>query len=1195
MCALSSTLLITIASAIGSATGAWGCGGAALAQADAEWANCAHASAPTARCEPICFDADSILRINVKPFQEVAHPDAPQNGRSSPQKAASVLSTKNASVLGSGTWIKVSVAQSGIHRIGYNELVEWGLRDVERVSVWGNGGGALPIDVAAPCPDDLEPIPIHIERGADGVFGPGDYLLFYAEGPQVATYNHSAQMWIYKQHDYSTAASYFVTTEQPQRLIATAPESPPPTHTTNEYDALAMFEPNDTNLVKSGREWFGDMFDYTTRRTYNTQLNRPAPSSTMRIWVRVASTSNYPTQFSVDVNSTPIGTMPMPALPLANYADVASVSSQTFSLTAPSTGAVVGLSYQKSTPTDVGWLGFVAVNSRQLLRYDNRQLIFWDALTAQPGQITQFNVQDAPSDMAVWDISHINHALSVPIANGSFALPTDTLRRFVAFRPSDALSVHSPVRVPNQNLHAMGQPNMVIVAHPMFMEQSESLAELHREHDGLTVAVVSAQQVYNEFSSGNPDASAIRNLMRMLYRRAPSPSERPRYLLLFGDGSYNNRSTAANNTNLLPTFQSENSISPVKTYVCDDYFGLLDDGDADELNLNGQLDLGVGRIPAHNAEQANIAVSKIRSYMASSTDTCNTWQNILCFVGDDEDNNLHMNDANRLADYVMLHHPEYAVQKILLDAYRQEVTSLGQSYPEATRAINSRMNNGALLLNYTGHANERWITSEKVLMINDIQNWQNLNALPLIITATCEFSRFDNYLMLTAGEHALFSKNGGAIALLSTTRPVYSNPNYMLNLTFIRQLFERDEQGRRYALGDLMRLSKNSLPNDVNKLNFTLLGDPALRLRYPTHRAELLSINGIPVEQPHDTLRALDRVELTGHVCSSSGTTQSGFNGTVHIVLYDKPDTVTTLANDGGEPMEFVQQHNVLFSGCASVSDGLFSIDFTMPKDINFNPGRTKIALFASDGKMEAMGAYTDVVVGGINPSSPRDTRGPDIRLRLNGMDFNNGGICNPNPVLEVLLSDESGINTTGIGIGHDFMATLSGTNDHIGINLNGHYKAELDNPRRGRAIYRFSNLSEGSKTLKVKVWDIFNNSSEAQIQFTVTSSGSLVVQALRCLPNPVSDQANFYFDHNQSQSDFNVDLRIFSITGTLVHRSSHAPAPGGAFRVGPIRWDGTDQRGNRVPSGVYIAHLIIGTPDGQRASLQQKLVVIKQ
>ena len=312
-------------------------------------------------------------------------------------------------------------------------------------------------------------------------------------------------------------------------------------------------------------------------------------------------------------------------------------------------------------------------------------------------------------------------------------------------------------------------------------------------------------------------------------------------------------------------------------------------------------------------------------------------------------------------------------------------------------------------------------------------------------------------------------------------------------------------------------------------------------------------------------------------------------------MLYDKPDTTSTLANDGGQPMKFVQQNNVLFSGCASVNDGRFSIDFTMPKDINFSYGQAKISLSANNGHELAMGAHTDVVVGGINSSALRDTRGPDIQLRLNGMDFSNGGLCNPNPVLEVQLSDESGINTTGIGIGHDFTATLSGSDGSMGINLNGHYKAELDNPRRGRAFYRFSNLSEGSKTLRVKVWDIHNNSSEAQIQFTVTNTGTFVAQNLRSCPNPVLSYTNLYFDHNQSQAELSVELRIFSITGALLLHSRYTPAPGGAFRVGPIRWDGTDQRGNRLPSGVYIAHLSIATPDGQRTSLQQKIVLIKQ
>ena len=1102
-------------------------------------------------------------------------------------------SSKKQSVLANGTWAKVNVEQCGIYRIAYSDLRSWGFDNLEHVSVWGYGGGELPIAPEAKCPDDLVPIPIYIERGADGIFNDGDYILFYADGPNVPEYKADVDMWTIKQHSYSNTASYFITTSQPQRLMATAPAATTAANrSTSSYTALAVFAPRDTNLLKSGRQWFGDLFDFNTHHTYNTGLNAPESGSNMRVWLQAAGVSNYITNFSVDMNGAEIGQLAMAALPTTDYADVASINSKVFTVAAPSNEAVIGLTFHKAAQTDVGWLNCLVINSRQQLRYADKQLIFWDNQTAGAGNITRFDIQNAPNSLMVWDISHANHTQRVNMQGSSFTLNTDTLRRFVAFTASNATPITSASSVPNQNLHGMGQPNMVIVASPQFMEQAEQVAALHRSHDGLSVTVLSTEQVYNEFASGNTDAAAIRNLMRMLHLRATSNSERPRYLLLFGDGSYNNIARYATNTNLIPTFQSENSISPVNSYQSDDFFGLLDDGEANEHELNGMLDIGVGRIPAHSTEQANIAVAKLTTYMSS--ENIDNWQRILCFVGDDEDNNMHMTDANTLADHIMQNYPAYHVQKILLDAYQQEVTSLGQSYPMATQAINSRMNSGALLLNYTGHANERWLSSEKVLMINDILTWQNFKGLPLFITATCEFSRFDDYHMTTAGEHALFSPSGGAIALLSTTRVVYSNPNFELNYNFIKRVLETNASGEYYSLGDLVRQSKNATTGN-NKLNFSLLGDPALKLRHPSHKVVLRQVNGTDITTTTDTLRALSQVHLNGHVCTNDSVTLTDFNGTVHITLYDKAQTNYTLANDGGDPMPFVSQENMLFSGSASVRNGEFDITFTMPKDINFSHGPGKISMLAGNNQVAAMGACTNVVVGGINPTPWADTRGPEITLLLNGKDFSRGGICHPSPTLEVLLTDESGINTSGIGIGHDFVATLTSSNGTNTFNLNNYYQSELDNPLKGKAIYRFTNLSEGTKNLRVKVWDIYNNSSTAQISFTVVNGDGLIAQNLVSCPNPLHNYTDFYFEHNQSQTEFEIDLQIYSITGTLVRRIQLPRSNMGDFRFGPIRWDGCGNHGQKVASGVYIARMTITTPDRQRITLQQKLIVVRQ
>lgn len=1104
--------------------------------------------------------------------------------------------SKTSSVLRAGKWIKISVENSGVHKITYSELQNSGLTNLSNISVWGNGGKKLPYMNSEPSSNDLNPIPIYIEKGTDGIFNQGDYILFYAEGPRTLSYNSSASMWTLEQHPYTKKIQYFLTTDQTPRIIETSPTpSGGVTNNVNAYDAIVTFEQNDTNLVKSGREWFGESFDITTTRSYNTNLTDPELGSTLKIWVRAAARSSSSSNFQVKVNSQSLGYLSLNGVIIGDeLADVASVNSQVYTTTIPPSNLTVELIYNKSNSSSIGWLDFITINARQNLSYKGNQLVFRDNQSVGIGKISQFTLQNANSNTKIWDITNINETKQLqPQLSGNlltFKQETETLKQFIAFEPSNTMNVTFVGEVPNQNLLGLNQPDMVIVTHPIFLQHSNEIASLHEEKDGLSVAVVTNEQVYNEFSSGNPDVSAIRNLMRTLYKRASGESEMPKYLLLFGDGSYDNLSNTQSNTNFILTYQSDRSINKTNSFVTDDFFGLLDDNEGE---ADGLLDIGIGRLPVKNLEEADIVVNKIKNYMNGNNN--GIWQNQLCFIGDDEDGNVHMQDANTLAEYIETNHKEYNVQKIYFDAYKQITSSGGASYPDVTNAINTTVNNGALLVNYTGHGNERWLSHEKVLMLDDVLSWKNSNALSLFVTATCEFSRFDDYNMTSTGEWILLSPKGGGVALLSTTRLVYSSPNFVLNYNFVKNIFKRNADDSYNTLGDLVRITKNLSGTGYNKRNFSLLGDPALKLRYPKKKLEILTVNNTPVAEPIDTLKALSEINLTGKVSYFNGANDESFSGIATITVFDKAKLITTLANDGGSTMTFASKENILYKGKATVENGSFSINFIIPKDINYQYGNGRISLYAENETETAMGYNETVTVGGINSNSVIDNTGPLIKIYLNDENFVTGGMSDPNPRFLIKLSDESGINTTGIGIGHDIVATLSPLNQQEQkFNLNNYYQSVIDDFKCGTIDYQMSNLTQGLHKLKVKAWDIYNNSSETEIAFNVTTGEQLKLENFFNYPNPFSDNTSFYFEHNKPDTNLDIEIQIFNFSGMLLQRLSYNETNPGNYRIGPLSWTGNTYTGNKLDKGIYICKLTVKSSDGYSASKHLKIMIMR-
>jgi hypothetical protein len=757
--------------------------------------------------------------------------------------------------------------------------------------------------------------------------------------------------------------------------------------------------------------------------------------------------------------------------------------------------------------------------------------------------------------------------------------------------------VINPLPVPNQNLHGSETADMVIVTHPLFYSYAKKLAAIHFNNSGLVSLIVTPEEVYNEFSGGVPDIVAIRNFLRMKFIYQSGTNHPLKYLLLFGDGSYENKTFPPRNPNFIPTYQSQNSTVIVSSFTSDDFYGLLSDGDGE---ADGTEDVGIGRFPVSDTIQAGIMVSKVARYLDSGS--TGAWRNMICITADDEDANTHMLDAEGLSSILDSYYPTFNIDKIYLDAFRQITSVNGQSYPDVTNAINNRINSGCLIFNYIGHGNEIGLAQERVVKTEDINSWKNSSKLPLFITATCEFSRFDDaeYNSLTgeytgknsAGEMVLLNPDGGGIALMTTTRVVYSAPNYTLNSNIYKYAFTKDKNGNALGLGDIIKLAKLNSGSGQNKRNFLLLGDPAVRLAYPWHGNIVTdSIDKKSVNQPIDSLKALSLITVSGHIEDNNGIALSGFNGAVFPLVYDKLTSVKTLANDGGSVMNFNLRNSILFSGKTMASNGKFTFTFIVPKDIDYSFGKGKISYYANDANNDMSGSFTNFLVGGFSNSGIIDTTGPQIKLYLNDTLFKNGGISDKNPVMLAVIEDKGGINTTGNGIGHDLTAYIDDERNNSFV-LDSYFENDFDNYMKGQIVYPLGEMVAGSHSLTLKAWDNFNNSSIASIKFIVRSDEGFILNNLINYPNPFTDQTSITAEHNRPDKNLMIRINIYNMSGKIIRIIDSSVGATG-YKLPPVIWDGCAEGGRKVARGIYPYSVTVSTDNGEIARASGKMVIL--
>lgn len=1091
----------------------------------------------------------------------------------------SAYNWKTASVLQSGKWLKIRTSGKGIYKIPYSKLSNWGFSKPSQVNVFGSGGTILSENPAEITYDDVRQCAVWHGKN-NGV----DCLFFYEPGNVQWKASGSNSYFEHTSHPYSNQGFFFLTENagSSKTVEKLAEVQQPATVSVTSFDDFDVFEKEDTNLIRSGRQWFGQMFGNGASQNVSFSLTDLESPGSVNVRVNAAARSFAASKMTIAGNGSKLGELSFFSVNTSDntalYAD-----ERKSGFTIPSSGntLTVGLKYEAGNNNAFAWLDYIEINYRRKLKMTGGALFFRDLKSVGSGNVIEFSIEGSNSSTQVFDVTDMNQVTEIPLQlSGTVAKgkrPAGELREYVAFNPGGTFPEPELVgEIENQNLHAMNTPEFLIITHANFLEAANSLANFHRSYDGMSVEVVNADKIYNEFSSGIKDATGIRNFIKMFYDRGKTL----KYVLLMGDGSYDNKNINSANLNFIPTFQSENSLNPVASFLTDDYFVILDDN---ESVYNGAVDLGIGRIPASTKYQAELVVNKILNYY--SPEALGNWRNMVCFIADDGDGNLHMSDSEKLSGLVNTNHKEFVTDKIYFDAFVQQTSTSGESYPDVTEAINKRVDEGVLVLNYVGHANERFLADEHVLDVSNINAWSNAKKLPIFVTATCEFSRFDGD-ETSAGEYVLFNATGGGIGLFSTTRVVFAYSNFLLSRSLYNVVFQRDANGEHYRMGDIMRLAKINTINTTNKRNFSLLADPALKLSYPKHKVVTTTVNQHSATASPDTIGALQTVTISGYVADYSGKKLENFSGQIIPTVYDKAVTMKTLGNAGGTPMEFKVQENVIYKGLSAVKNGEFTFRFVVPKDISYNLGNGKVVYYADDGKTDAHGAFENLVIGGPG-SSVVDNEGPQIRLYMDTEDFVSGGETSKNPTLLAFLSDENGINTVGTGIGHDIVAVLDDDYSNVLV-LNKYYQANINDFTSGVIRFPLKNLSAGKHTLKLKAWDVANNSSEAEIEFVV--SGDFIITRVACYPNPVNDYTYFSFEHNQAGARLDVLIEIFDQAGRRI--SFIKTEIGSSGTLGnPVRWDLDDSA--IVPrSGIYIYRIVARNNDGAIASKSGKMMI---
>ena len=1039
-------------------------------------------------------------------------------------------------VLTEGIWYKLAVTQSGVYRVDAGFLRKMGVDvtkiDPKNLQIYGNGGGVLPQSNAALRPVDLVQNAVWVTGEEDGRFDEKDAIYFYAEGPRVVRYDSSQKSFIHEINYYTDSSYYYLNVGSfPGKRISNVASQNGAGMVVDQFDDYWFHEEESVNLLQSGRAWWGEYLGLSGQLSLKADLPGVIPGSAAMLRGAGIATAQVTTRFRWQVNGQDIGEQSQGAVSTYRYDLKAQRSEKNYAFTVGSTPPAtfsIFLNFDKNGQTNAqAYLDFAALQTRRQLRaYPTQQL--YRFLPADKASVS-YLLDDIPGDWQWWDVSNLQQPRRATLeraADGTAKFGANdgrNVRAYAGFSVQQALEPVSWQKVANQNLHALPIPELLIVAPKAWQNEATRLAQFREKYDGLAVAVVTTDQIFNEFASGKPDPTAIRDFVRYLYRQRPG---RLKYLLLFGDATYDyrNRSgtqSATQQQRWVPVYESRESLHPVYTYSSDDYFGFLQENEGEWLETTADdhpLDIGIGRLPVKTPEEARVVVDKLIHY-GSSPQTLGKWRNRITFVADDGDGNIHQQHADLLAKQIG---DKFLTQHFFVDAFPHVGSPEGSKTPDLNAAIRQRIDDGTLILNYTGHGGTTGWAEEQILTLADMQNARGYDNLPLLLTATCEFGRYDDPAIVSGAELMVLSPRGAAIGALTTTRPVFSSTNFSLNKAFYEALNTADAATR---VGDLMKATKNnSLSGSLNR-NFALLGDPSMQLARPAYEVAWTA--------SPDTLSALRQVTLRGSILQNKKVADT-FDGTATMTIYDKPVRFRT-NGEGGAVATYDELRNKIYEGKATVRRGQFTVSFIVPRNIDyrFGPGRASVYALRSDSLADAAGQLA-VTVGGAAPETT-DRIPPTLTAYLNDSTFRDGQAVPANSILWIKAFDASGISVSSAGLGQNLTATLNDTTTFL---LNDYFQAQPDDFRRGTIRFPLDNLPSGSYVLRVKIWDNYTNSAEATLRFTVGAPAGITLSAADFFPNPFDDRLTFNVYHDRPGEDVEITVRLITLSGQVVHTS---------------------------------------------------------
>lgn len=1104
-------------------------------------------------------------------------------------KALAQGSYADHSRLAEGSWYKIPVNNSGIYVITTADIAELYGAPCDKIALFGDPSGMLSASNMASHPDDLVPAAIEVvDLNGNGIFELDDYLLFYGEGPSVWRYQTSDQLFEYKMHVYSNSNYYFLTPDYTQTDAPARIESATLTPNTNSpistYTALAYYHQDNINPINGGQLWMADKYTSSlSSRNYSLTFPGVSTNGVVNCRYGLAHISDYSGQFHLQS-------------PLENWTNSfdAFLTYNIFKRTiAASSSNEMDLSFTY-TPREnsaAGYLDFIELSTLVPLQYKGGQQFVRNTQLIYSGNISQFIGTGYSNGIRIWDITSPSQPSNLTVHNTGngqfgFAASTSIPGTFIFFTNDDALHPSNIQPVANQNIHSTATPDYVIVTHKDFVTQAEKLADLHRQKENMDVLVLTQEQVYNEYSSGRPDPIAIRQMLRHLRSKDPS-GQSPRYLLLFGKGTYDNRNILGSNQISTITFQYPSQvINETSAYPSDDVYGYLDDSIAGIFE--GKLSVSIGRLPAKSVAEAEHLVDKIDGYLNkrdfNQSNVRGDWRNYVTLLADDADpsnggDSVFASDAEKMARDIKARYPHLNIDKIFADSYEQQSGVDGSYYPDVNNALRQRINYGTLLLNYIGHGSDKYIGTERYMEFSDIEKYTNTDRLAFFVTSTCSFGHFDLVDDICGAEAFLLADAAG-IGILTAARPIHHSHSFNSRAC----IYALDPNN---SIGDALRLAKNQV--SVSHC-IALLGDPALRLSIPTNQVVVTRINDRDVKAGvTDSAQVLSRVTVEGEIRTPDGSLLSDFNGTIFPIVFDREVKSSTLANDNDSTeVTFFQQKNVLYKGRETVSNGRFSYSFIIPRDVAYHYDYAKLSHYARSLDDNATGQYSNIMFGGFNEETQLDELHPTVALYINDTNFRNGGLTNETPTLYAHLSDSVGINAAGSGIGHDITAIID-NNPYSTVTLNDYFQPDIQDSRNGEVYYTLGKLEEGPHTLTVKCWNIFNYSGSATIHFVVANDRQAQIGTFSAAPNPAHDRTVIRIEHNLTNTVQSATIDLYDIRGGHIQHFTPVPPANGCVIACP--WDFTSSNGSVVPRGIYIARVVLTTTSGEVLTQTTKVV----